>query len=368
MEIEVLQEKLARALGVISRVAVGAKSTLPILSNVLIKADNNKVSLTATNLDMAVVDYVPVVNAKDGIITVPARLLAEFVQNLPKGEKVKIVNDGTKVKITASKYSSVINGAPADDFPELPGIDESKSVAFSMSVDEFKAGASEVVIAASGDTTRPALTGIYFNTDKGALYLAATDGYRLAEKKFIDKVKSEVAAIVPTSSLQEVLRSIPEDVDTIEFLFDDTQVRFRIGELEITSKLIDGTFPDYRRLFPGESEIQVTLNRAELIRNAKIASLFARESNGAICCATDSKNGKFIVSSISNEVGENKSEIDAEVSEDASIRMDSRFLIEALNALDEENLIFGFAKKATPVLIKNEKDDKYRHIIMPLDN
>lgn len=368
MEIEVLQEKLARALTVVSRVAMGAKSTLPILSNVLIKVEGEKVSLTSTNLDMAVVDYVPVTNTKDGVITVPARLLAEFIQNLPKGEKIKLSTTGNKVKISTKNYSSIINGADAIDFPELPDIDEKKAVIFKMGVDEFKTGASEVVIAASGDTTRPALTGVYFNTDKGSLYIAATDGYRLAEKKFIEEVQSEVAAIVPTASVQEVLRSIPEDIDEIELLFDDTQVRFRMGELEITSKLIEGTFPDYRQLIPDNNDIMVTLDREELTRIVKIAALFARESNRAINCVADSKKGKFIVSSISNEIGENQSEISVKVSEDGNVKLDSRFLMDALNALDEEKVMFGFSKDVSPVLIKNEKDDKYRHIIMPLNN
>lgn len=368
MEIEVLQEKIARALTVVSRVAMGAKSTLPILSNVLIKVEGEKVSLTSTNLDMAVVDYVPVTNTKDGAITVPARLLAEFIQNLPKGEKIKLSAVGNKVKISTKNYSSTINGADATDFPELPNIDEEKAVIFRMGVDEFKAGASEVVVAASGDTTRPALTGVYFNTDKGSLYIAATDGYRLAEKKFVSEVQSEVTAIVPTASIQEVLRSIPEEVDEIELLFDDTQVRFRMGELEITSKLIEGTFPDYRQLIPNKNDIMVTLDREELTRIVKIAALFARESNRAINCIADSKNNKFLVSSISNEVGENQSEINVKINEDGNVKLDSRFLMDALNALDEEKVIFGFSKNTSPVLIKNEKDDKYRHIIMPLNN
>ncbi|MBQ8984528.1 DNA polymerase III subunit beta [Candidatus Saccharibacteria bacterium] len=368
MEIEVLQEKMARALSVVSRVAMGAKSTLPILSNVLIKVEGKKVSLTSTNLDMAVVDFIPVVDAKDGIITVPARLLAEFVQNLPKGEKIKLSTEGSKVKVSAGKYSSTINGTDASDFPELPEIDDGKAVIFKMGVDEFKAGASEVVVAASGDTTRPALTGVYFNTDKGSLYIAATDGYRLAEKKFIENVKSEVAAIVPNASIQEVLHSIPDDVDEIEILFDDTQVRFRLGELEITSKLIEGTFPNYRQLIPSKSDILVILDREELTRVVKIAALFARESNRAICCTTDNKKGKFIVSSISNEIGENESEIETKVDESGSVKLDSRFLMDALNALDEEKVVVGFSKDVSPVLIKNEKSDKYRHIIMPLNN
>ena len=118
MEIEVTQEKFAKALNNVSRIAVG-KVTLPVLNNVLIRVNKNKVSLITTNLDMAITDYLPVSNSKDGVITIPAKLLAEFVSNLPKGEKIKLSSKGEKVTISAGKYSSIINGSPADDFPEV---------------------------------------------------------------------------------------------------------------------------------------------------------------------------------------------------------------------------------------------------------
>ncbi len=277
MEIKILQEKLAKALNTVSRVAAGSRATLPILNNVLIRVDDNKVSLTTTNLDMAVVSYLPASQSKNGVITAPARLMAEFVGNLPHGEVVEIGASADKVTIKAGGYTSTINGTPADDFPELPEIDESKVVKFQMSAEDFKAGLSQVMIAASSDTTRPALTGVYFNTFEGSLYLAATDGYRLAERKFIEKVNSDVMAIVPAASLQEVLRSLSDDVTEIELWFDEAQVRFRLGEIEITSKLIDGSFPDYRQLIPKQTEINLGLKRDELVRITKLAALFAKE-------------------------------------------------------------------------------------------
>ena len=250
MEIEAESGKLAKALGVVSRVAAGAKTTLPILNNVLIRVDDGKVTLSTTNLDMAVVVYLPVSASKNGVMTVPAKLVAEFTSNLPKGETVKMTTEGMKVVMKAGRYSSTLNGTLADDFPELPGIEEEKAVRFKMGVDEFKTGVNEVAVASSNDMTRPALTGVYFNTDKGSLYAAATDGYRLAERKLIEKVESEIRAIVPSSSLAEVLRSVSDGVDEIEILFDETQVRFRLGEVEITSKLIDGSFPYFRQFIP----------------------------------------------------------------------------------------------------------------------
>ena len=139
MEIEVTQDKLSKALNNVSRIAVG-KVTLPVLNNVLIRVDQNKVSLITTNLDMAIVDFLPVSNSKDGVTTVPAKLLAEFVSNLPRGEKIKISAKDTKVTISAGRYTSIINGSPADDFPELPEINEEKAVIFKMGIDEFKNG------------------------------------------------------------------------------------------------------------------------------------------------------------------------------------------------------------------------------------
>lgn len=366
MEIEIIQEKLAKALNIVSRVATSTKSTLAILNNVLIRVDDKKVSLTATNLDMAVVYYLATAKAENGVITVPAKLLAEFVGNLPKGEKINLKEQNQKITISADKYKSVINGSLADDFPELPEIDETKAVIYRMGVEEFKNGINEVLVASGNDMTRPALTGVFFNTFEGALYIAATDGYRLAERKFIDKVESEVMVIVPTASLQEVTRSISEEMDEIEILFDESQVRFRLGEIEITSKIIDGKFPDYRQLIPKETEINLILNRNELIRVVKLAALFARQVGGSIICETKSENNSLLISSVANEFGENNSEIPVKVEKDLKVTLNSRFLMDLLNVLNEEELEFGISDKLAPIVVRNRKNKDYTHIIMPL--
>ena len=366
MGLEVVAGKLSKALNTVSRVAAGSRATLPILNNVLIRVDEGKVSLTTTNLDMAVVDYLPVSASKDGVITVPARLLAEFVANLPKSNVVKIMTDGTKVNVESKGYKSTLNGAMADDFPELPEIDEEKAVKFKMGVDEFKVGVNQVVVASSNDMTRPALTGVYFNTDEGSLYIAATDGYRLSERKFIEKVESEVKAIVPTGSLSEVMRSLGEEMEEIEILFDETQVRFRAGEIEVTSKLIDGSFPDYRQLIPKEVEAEVVLEKNELVRVTKLAALFAREVGGSIVLEAKTSTGTFAVAAVANEYGENSSEIETEVKKDERITLNSRFLIDALNVLEEEKVKLGFSGKLNPIVVSNAVNNKYTHIIMPL--
>lgn len=366
MEIKVAQEKLAKALNGVSRIAAGSRTTLPILNNVLVRVDENKVTLTTTNLDMAVVSYLPATSCKNGVVTVPAKLIAEFVSNLPRGEVVEMTADDIKMEIKAGKCKSTINGALAEDFPELPGINDEQAVKFTLGVDEFKAGLSKVMMAASSDMSRPALTGVYFNTYEGALYVAATDGYRLAEKKLVEKVDSEVKAIVPAGSLQEVMRSLDEGVEEVEILFDETQVRFRVGSVEVTSKLVDGSFPDYRQLIPKDTEINIELERSELVRVTKLAALFAREVGGSVICSTSAEKKVFTIASVANELGENSSDLETEVAIDGRVMLNSRFLLDALNALGGSKIRFGFANKLDPVLLKTDEDSGYVHIVMPL--
>lgn len=366
MEIKILQEKLAKALNHVSKITAGGRATLPILNNVLIRVDDNKVTLTTTNLDMAVVDYLPVISSQNGVVTVPARLIAEFVANLPKGETVTLTAENEKVTVKTERYNSVLNGTLADDFPELPGMDESKTVKFRLGVEEFKAGLSQVMVAASNDMARPALTGVYFNTTEDTLYVAATDGYRLAERKLAEKVGVEVAAVVPAASLRAVLGLLDDSVEEVEILFDEAQVKFRINEVEVTSKLVDGSFPDYRQLIPKDSEIKVELKRDELVRVTKLAALFAREVGGSVVCSTSVESETLTIASVANELGENNSEIKTKVETDGKVTLNSRFLLDALNALDGKAVKIGFSNKLDPIVLRGEQDTEYVHIIMPL--
>ncbi len=366
MEIIIPKDRLTKALNIVSRVTTNIKATLPMLNNVLLRAEAGKLVLTATDLEMATVCNLGVKVVKEGVITVPAKLLAEMVSNLPRGVEVKMVVKDGKMTITAGKDKAIINGAPADDYPELPTIDEKKAVKLQVSVDSLKQTLSAVMVACSNDTTRPALTGVYFNTYNKELFLAATDGYRLAEMKFVSKVESDVFAIVPTSSLSEVMRSVDEEMEEVEILIDDAQVRFRMGEMEFTSRLIEGNFPDYRQLIPKKTDTNMVLNRTEGIRVTKLAAVFAREMGGSITCEADATKNTLSIGSVASEFGENNSEIATDVDKDGKVTINSRFLLDALNAIDEEEVRFGFSGKLAPVVIKNKGNDNYVHIIMPL--
>lgn len=364
MELTVTQENFARALSAVGRVA-STKTQLPILSNILLRTDGNRLLVAATNLEVATTQYIGAKIVKPGAITVPARLISEFVSSLPKDSiELKVVNNNIHLK--SGNYTSVINGVIADDFPELPTINEKSSISYSINIEDFKQAVSQTIITASSDSTRPVLTGVYWHSFEGQLYLAATDGYRLSERRLVETT-SEVSAIIPVQTLQEVLRTIVEDSDTVDILFDETQVRFRINEAEIISRLVDGNFPDYRQLIPKQSDINAVVNKQEFVRVTKIAGLFARESGGSVTLTVDADKKTVSLHSIASEMGENTSELNAEVISSGQITLNSRYLSEALSVIDDETIELSFSGKLSPCILKStQKDTNYYHVIMPL--
>jgi len=362
VKVTVTQENLNKALGVVSRVA-SSRTSLPVLNNILLRTESNRLLLAATNLEVAITQHIGAKVVSEGAITIPARLLSEFIANLPKGN-VELKVDGTKLHIESDKYVSTINGMSADEFPALPVIENATALQFGAEL--FKQAIAQTVLAASSDDTRPVLTGVLCHVHDGSLYFAATDGYRLAERRLI-KTTEEVKALIPASTLGDVARVIPEDCDEVAVLVDDSQVRFRMGDVEVTSRLIEGNFPDYRQLIPKTTEIHASLSRTDFGRVTKIASLFARESGGSVTVTTDAEKQMLSIHSIASQLGENTSEATAEVDAGGSVTLNSRYLIEALGCFDEPTIRFGFSGKLAPcVLTSLEADGDYQHIVMPL--
>ncbi|MBP6037985.1 MAG: DNA polymerase III subunit beta [Candidatus Saccharimonas sp.] len=364
MELEVTQENLARALTIVGRVA-SSRTGLPVLGNILFRTQGSRLLVAATNLEIATTYYVGAKITSQGSVTLPARLVTEFVNNLPKAT-IKLTVKGTRMEIISGTYRSVVNGVDADEFPELPSIDETESIHYSIAASDFKHAVSQTIIACSNDTTRPVLTGVYWHSVEGFLYLAATDGYRLAERKLV-ATKSQIAAIVPASSLQEVLRTLTDGIDEVEVVFDNTQVRFRVGEAEVTSRLIDGSYPDYRQLIPKTSDTVLKLGANEFARIVKISSLFARESGGGITLNASAEDKQLSIHSIASELGENTSTAAADVTTEGVITLNSRYVSEALSVIDGDQIEFRFSGKLSPSVITTvEKSPNYLHIIMPL--
>lgn len=362
MKITVTQRALHRALSGASRVAQ-QRTQLPILNNILLRTDGTQLQVAATNLELAVDFRVGAKVDKQGSITVPAKLVSEFISQLPD-EPVRLEVDANKLHIHSGNYRSTVNGIAADEFPELPSL-EPGSVKVPVQADTFKQAVSQVIGAASADTTRPILTGIYIHTHKGQLYLVGTDGYRLAERK-LSANTGDINAITPTPTLQEILRLIDEKTGDITLYFSDTSLQAEFEDVTVTSRLIDGSYPDYRQLIPASSDTSISLPKEDLLRVVKIASLFARDSGGGITLESSKDNKKVSIHSITSEVGENTSEADlTEVTNDGSITLNSRYLLEALANIDSKKVSFRFSGSGAPSVLTPEKGD-ILYVIMPL--
>jgi DNA polymerase-3 subunit beta len=361
MKLQVTQENLNGALNHVARIA-NSRTTLPILSNVLLKTVSNRLSISATNLDIAITQYVGAKITKEGSITVPARLTQDFVSSLPSGV-IKLDLNEHRLQVNAEQYRSVINGVSAEDFPVMPAIKD--GINWTVPANQLKKALQQVVLAASSDESRPVLTGVYFHTEGGTLYVAATDSYRLGEKS-LGKIKQEIDLLVPASSMQDLLRILADGDEAVEVTHDDQQVLFKVGDIELVTRLIDGKYPDYKKLIPKDFATTAQLQRSQFTNITKVSSLFARESAGSITLKVDQTTKSVSIHSIASQLGENTAQADAQVKGEGQITLNSRYLMDALGVIGDDEVIIGFNGKLEACVLRGATDSDYTHIIMPL--
>lgn len=361
MQLQVTQENLSKALGSVSRVA-SSRGTLPILSNVLLKTVDGRLSIAATNLDIAITHYIGSKVSNEGSITVPARLMQDFVSSLPSGV-IELKLDDQKLHINAEKYNSIINGISAEDYPVMPAIVD--GVQWSISGKLLKQALQQVVVAASSDEARPVLTAVYWHTHEGKLYMVATDSYRLAEKSLIS-IKQDVNLLIPASALQDLLRILGDYDEDVIVTHDDQQVLFKVGDVELVTRLIEGKYPDYRKLIPRTFAASATLKKSELTNITKVSSLFARESAGSVTINLDADQQQVSIRSVASQIGENTASANAEITNEGDITLNSRYILDALHAFSGEDVQVSFNGKLEPCVLVDPKVNDYLHVVMPL--
>jgi DNA polymerase-3 subunit beta len=367
LRLSLTQENLSRALASVGRV-VSTRTSLPVLSNVLLATDGNRLRLSATNLEIGINYWIGSKVEDQGSVTVPARLFAEFVSNLPHGT-IELAASDNVLTVKSPHYESKINGISAEEFPLIPTVNTDPVLTLEAGV--FREALTQVVVAASADEARPVLSGVYLYTEENNLYVVATDSYRLAEKKLGlgDDEAKPLAAIVPARTMQELIRLLGDASGEVELYLDENQVMFRIADIELVSRLIEGQFPNYRQIIPEKAETSFDIETSEFARITKVASLFARESAGSIKLDIKAEGEVSIVSSDS-EVGGNKSSAECEVAgDDGEISLNARYLTEALSVMKSPEVTFAISGKLSPCVLSpagEDAGDDYIHIVMPL--
>ena len=366
MHIICLQENLKQALNITEKI-IGRNLTLPILNNFLLSIENNKLKISSTNLEIGINSWVAVKIQEKGNITVPARLLTDFINNLPN-EKVELKVKNQQLEVRSKKFKAILKGLSADDFPIIPKIKEKPLIKVRGNI--LKNGLTQVVEMASLSESRPEISGIYMNFNKNSIKLAATDSFRLAEKNIEinsdNKGLKDQSLIIPQRTAQEINRILSEEDTEVEVVLSNNQILFDFGYAQVISRLIEGQYPDYQQIIPDDFITQVVVNREELINNIKIASLFSGKIND-IKISFKPKKSFLEILSKDVDIGENKSKVEAEIKgKDVEIIFNYKYLLDGLNNIFSDKVILGLNDASKPVVVRPVGDVSYTYVVMPI--
>ena len=351
------------------------------LTNVLLEADPaDGLRLVATNLDLTVSRRVRATVSVAGRTTVPARLLADYVALLDRGKQVSLslTSSGHKLHLACDRYEANISTLPADDFPTTPAVDGTIRIQVGGAV--LKTAIDQVVFAAAPDDTRPVLAGVLLRLDTGTLTLAAADGFRLAVRTVsLTDTATRATWIVPARTLVELAHSLPSTPDlpvALTGTAGDHQLHVDLGDVEITSRLIDGQFPDYERIIPRDSTTTIILGTVDLLRATRVAAVFARDNAHVVRleCTPPPEDGtpalgQVLVKATSAEMGDNVGQLDASVRGDAGqIAFNGRYLREALEVLGSPQVGLQLSGSQRPGVLRpvGDLESNHLHVIMPL--
>jgi DNA polymerase III subunit beta len=373
MKLTCLQENFNRGLSIVGR-AVATRTTLPITNNVLLATDDGRLKLVATNLEMAVSCWIGAKIEEEGEITVPARLLTEFVSTLPSDTIAISLSPQTKtLGLKCARFEARISGLDAKEFPPIPSVDD--GVTTKVEVESIHQAINQVVFAAATEESRPVLTGVCTQFEGSTVTFAAADGFRLAVFKMPikDKISQKSEVIIPARTLAELSRLIGDQDEAITVTLNPnkSQILFRLKSTELVSQLVQGTFPNYSQLIPKSYNTRVMINVADFLRATKTAAIFARDGSGivrlVVTPGTEKNPGKLAVSARSEEIGDNVGEIDATVEgAEAKIAFNGKYLIDVLSVLHEPQVALEITNPSSPGLLRPVGTDKYTHVVMPM--
>lgn len=370
MKFKVPQEELSKALSSCDK-SLATKPSLPVLSNFLITASKNKVEFLATDLETATkVDIFCKIDI-EGATTLPGKTLVEFISQLG-AEDLMFEKLGEEVLITSSENSARLSTIAAEDFPAIPQIQQ--GIEFVVEAKSLLSGIKRVEFCAAGDESRPVLSGVLFEVEKKTLSLVATDGYRLGYSKLEVLGGSEkIRAVIPAKALSEIAKIISENLSegkeekiTIKLSDNLTQVNFKFTNIEFTSRLIEGEFPNWQKIIPSEFPTKIKVSKTNLVKQVRIASIFARDAGNIIRFKIEGKTMNII--SNASQIGSNEARVDAIDAEGGGgeIAFNYRYVLEVLSVVEDENVNFEMIESLNPGRITAEKNDNFFHIVMPV--
>lgn len=365
MKVVVTQENLHKGLAAVSRV-VGSRVSLPVLSNVLLQTEGGRLKISATDLEIGLTTWIGAKVEKEGSITVPSRSFSEFVAS-SGDDTITLELDKLVMKVKTDHSEANFRGIDAEEFPVVPTNEAEPNLTVSAPV--FLQAIKQTIVAAATDDTRPVLAGLYFNWKEKTLRMAATDSYRLAEKRVeLDKEIGEgKEVIVPSRCINELARVIAStSPDVVNLTVKDNQVLFSFSDTEIVSRLIDGKYPDYLKIVPEKMVTTAVIDTEALKSTLRTVSIFAREASNVSTMHFGPDNN-IKMAAVASSLGDSNTSVSAEVDgEETEAKFNVKYLLDGVSVVGESKLEFGLSGQYQPGLIKGVGNKDFRYIIMPL--
>ncbi len=372
MKVTVTQQHLAHGLSIVSR-AVHPRSTLQVLSNVLLATDEGRLRLSATNLELGITCWIPAQIAEEGSVTIPARTLVDLVSTFPPDAVVMTLNEHTQtLNLVCNSSVHDIKGIDAQDFPPMPVTDPDEGIELNLA--DFKEMILQVVFAASSEDARPALQGVKMDVVDNQITLAATDGFRISVRKeaLSSPVDQDIAIIIPARAMTELARIFSEVDKSVRMIVPKGrgQVIFRLNDAELASQLIDSNYPDYKAIIPKSAKTKTIVSTPALLKACKQAEVIAREGTNIVRLniqPEDGGPGKIEISALAEEMGQSEIPVEANVEGSGLlIAFNVRFLLDVLEVIHSPNVALETNANNSPGVIRPMGDQDFVHVIMPM--
>ncbi len=373
MNITLLQNKLKEGLNIIGR-GSSKSSSLPILKNILFSAKDNFLNLSSTDLEIGVKWWVLSKVNTEGDITVPYNSFSSFINLLPD-KKIDLINENNNLLINCEEYNTQINGISAEEFPIIPSIKEKEKITINGSV--ICNSLLQIIDIPSLSKVKPEISGVLFSFSNGELKLVATDSYRLAEKKVILKNEKEnsFSYIIPQRTVREFINIFKDINRDVDILFGENQILFKVNmedfnqsEIELSSKIIEGNYPNYESIIPKETKTKIILNKDEFLNKIKAASVFTSKVH-EVNLNFETDKGEILIKSSNNDLGSYKTKITGKAEGDnVSISFNYRFLLDGLSNIKSSEVVFEVIDENSPGVLKPFGKDDFLYVVMPVKN
>lgn len=365
MKLESNKNKLETAVYKASRLS-SKHLTLPVLSCIYIEASKDGVVLIrSTNLDMGIEVKSKAKVVEPGVVAVPAQVFLGVLSSI-KGEDVFLELKENNLKVSSNKNSAVIKCMPHEDFPSIPKILAVKTI--KIDIKNFIHGFKSVWYSASTSNIKPELSSVYVYKDGEQMVFVSTDSFRLAEKKINIKNGMDMPQIIiPQRNVAEIIKLFEDQSDPVEVLFDKNQIAFVSGDTYLVSRLVDGSFPDYKQIIPKNFVSEATLLKADILNSIKASNIFSDNLN-QVKIKVDPKNNQLHIESKNSDIGEYKNSVKASASgESLELNFNNKYITDCMQSVSSDSINFSFAGQGKPLLIAGVSDQSFRYIVMPMN-